>query len=104
MTVKLSAFNNMQVVSEFEVHSNVDTANTSDGQSTDETHTCGEQYQRLEAMLSQKSTGEGDKSHLRILVESSFTDLLGCQDSLFQIPCFVSKDNSTFFAFINHLD
>lgn len=55
-------------------------------------------------MLSTKSIGKVAHAKQRILVESVFTGLLGEKTTIFQLPCLVSADKSTFFVYINNMD
>lgn len=55
-------------------------------------------------MLAASLVGCGDRTARRILVESTYATIDGTQDSLYQIPSFVSENKSTFFAFINDLE
>lgn len=77
ISVKQSVFNINKplVVSEFEVHSTrgSDVSNSFSSLTTD--FNTGNQYERLEAMLSLNYSGSEDQSQNRILVESSFSSL-----------------------------
>jgi hypothetical protein len=55
-------------------------------------------------MLSTEIIGKVSHGRQRILVESIFNGLLGEQTTIFQIPCFMSSDYSSFFVYLNHMD
>lgn len=67
-------------------------------------HEHEEKYENLQGMLSVNSIGAKPHGKQRILVESVFHGLLGETKSLFQIPCLMSADNSTFFVYLNEMD
>ena len=72
--------------------------------SFDQAHEQDHMYEVIESMLSADVIGEVMNSNQRLLVESIFNGLLGDQKILFQIPCIVSQDKSSFFVFVNQMD
>lgn len=67
-------------------------------------HGHDESFEVMQRILSVKVIGKTIQHKQRILVESVFKGLLGEQTTLFQIPCLMSEDCSTFFVYLNEMD
>jgi hypothetical protein len=93
---------NEQQANEFERRSTLGGSSSEDSKSNLSTiQEQEENYQQLENLLASDITGDKLNGKQRIVVESMFYDISGEKTMIFQIPCFLSADKTTFYVFIN---
>lgn len=90
-----------QVVNEYEIKSTLSSEDENAEQDIAEKEY---KFQLLESMLSTQARGIITHGRQRVVVESVFKGLLGEQSCVFQIPCLMSSDHTTFYVLLDQMD